>query len=45
MNQPTLSWVVRRRRARTAWWTLFLAALPLGLCVGVTFFLNIAGGH
>lgn len=38
------SWVVRRQARRPALWTIVLAALPLGLCAGVTAFLNICGG-
>lgn len=36
------SWVVRRQTRRPVIWTVLLAALPLGVCLGVTFFLNIA---
>lgn len=44
MSRPTLSWVVRRRARRSVGWVLFLAALPLGLALGCSLFLNIAGG-
>lgn len=33
-----------RKRARYAWWVVFLATSPLGICLGVTVLLNICGG-
>jgi hypothetical protein len=33
-----------RKRARYALWVVFLAALPLAACLGVTVLLNICGG-
>lgn len=33
-----------RKPARYAWRVVLLAASPLGICAGVTFFLNICGG-
>lgn len=38
------SWVVRRQTRRPVFWTVLLAAIPLGLIAGVAFFLNICGG-
>lgn len=35
---------LRRRPARYALLVIVLAASPLGICLGVTFFLNICGG-
>jgi len=33
-----------RKPAKYALWVVFLAALPLGACLGLTVFLNICGG-
>ena len=42
-RRPYPSWVMRRSN-RQPLWVVLLAALPLGVCLGVTVLLNICGG-